>query len=456
MFKDVFGGIAVGGAAVACLTYINNKKTQKNINKLKDENQSLKTSVTKAESCLEESIEELKYTKESNDEIRKTFRALRTAYENLCKFHNQTSICFSQLIDPNMLADICDLTCTSDRDACLKRVEDVVTTINRLAITHKDEMLTEDQVDTKIDKLHTIIGEMSDELRDIIRNSEDDDDEDDDEIEATTVSPKRILFTDISGRLKSFEADPDVGFEVLDGSDPENNDYCIIAQNIPPLYNLLFDSIKDQLKNHHTATIDADAFDNLLDDMLITVSFSFVNDDEAVITAVNAVVPFEIFTEDISDDKFVVYTIKEGELKTDNVMRYFRNSSRGNTVSSRKENSAEGGVETEISETSEEEIDVSMSADNIQFVVETIGFNRDALQSFAGKLNILQKVNPDVAKNIMAGWGVILREIHTLKASNKLTDEAIQQEINAINALYTQLKKHRSQTKPYFNGSSMK
>jgi hypothetical protein len=122
---------------------------------------------------------------------------------------------------------------------------------------------------------------MSNTIKDIIDYADDDDDDDDDIVPDQlnqTVSPKHVILLDINGKSTCFDADPDDGFEILDGSDPENNDYCFIAQNIPKLYRVLFDSIKDQLKSHYVYKIDSELFDELLEDMVITVSVSFVNE----------------------------------------------------------------------------------------------------------------------------------------------------------------------------------
>lgn len=366
---------------------------------------------------------------------------------------------YRRISDVNMVADISNIKNIEIRDECLSEIEKVIDELSHIInITHENEV-TINHLPKVICDIDRKVETMCSNIKDIIKEYElhyeeedDEDDEDDEESEIQTISPRRVILKCLDGPDKIFEADLDGKFEVLDGSDTENNDYCIIAQNIPELYTFLFTSIKDQLKWHYTSEIDIDAFDSLLEDMIITVSLEFINDDDTMITSVNAVVPFEIFGSSVDNEKCKFYTVKEGELNINDVIRYFRINNGGNDIQSKSINTNESikttTIETEKKETqkvvkfSNRPTEIDLSDNTINYIVESICFNRDALKAFVGKLNILLKSNPEAGNTVKSSYIDLVQEIHQLQDNNMLDEITTARISNSLRVLISNMKRN--------------
>ncbi len=430
MLKSLFGGVALGASAAGIYTYFRHKKTLtpyvNEVNRYQRLEKELMTDKEKSDHM----VEEVKY-----------------AYKNLCEMHNRTIDAYDTLVNPDMLADISNINDDGYRDECLEEIERASKHIKSITyISDAGIFYTEDKLESDTSMLLNTTSTMSENIKRSIYdddNAFDDDDDDDNNSETQTVSPRKLILNRVDGEAKIFDTDPDVGFEVLDGSNPDANDYCIVAQNVPALYNFLFNSIKSQLQSHYVSKISADAFDNLLEDMIITISFSFINDTDAEITEINAVVPFEVFNDvsDIKNNK--IYCIKNGELTNDNIIHYFRSISPKHDVEGRKTSNSEVRSSSQKMEKKVvKNIDTSLSEENIKFITESIDFNRESLKSFVGKLGILLKANPEAGEAINDVFRTIIIEIHDAISENKLSDEYKASLVNTLKALNTNMRKN--------------
>lgn len=433
MSLKLFGGIAIGaviGGGVTYAFYRNKHKTAETENARFNE----------------------EYAHKMND-IVSNLREENN--KNIVKQQNTSAICdsilqsFHRFTDIDMIADIANIGDIEYRDRCFAEIEGATTDIEKLCNILDDNLLNSEKIADIRAKINLRIEKMCSEIKDIINICEDDDDDDDQLDENNvTISPKKIILNSIGGTSMVFDADPDDGFEVLDGSDVENNDYCFVAQNVPKLYNILFNSIRTQLAEHYVLKIDPDAFDMILEDMVITVSVSFINDTDVVVTAVNAVVPFEIFGITTSDKNFKIYSIQEGEITNDVIIRYFRSINSNDDIQNQQKNSNESCIKTETVIKSTEtpidydKLDVSLSDENIQFIINTIGFSRESLKAFFTKLNILCRVNPEAGGAIKEAFEYILRDIHSKKVNNQLNDDTKLHLANSLRALILNMKKN--------------
>ena len=154
-----------------------------------------------------------------------------------------------------------------------------------------------------------------------------------------------------------------------------------------------------------------------------------------VITAVNAVVPFEIFGINAPNQNIRIYTIKEGELDNDDIVHYFRGGDRNNNISNQQKDSkqimADSKEETKV-EVNTDTIDVSLSIANNQFIIDTIGFSKESLNAFIVKHGILHKFNTDAAEAIELAYADIIREIYCMKANNKLDEDTTLRIANSL------------------------
>ena len=382
--------------------------------------------------------------------------------------HNAKMVCeqvsnsYKELLNPDMLADITIMDDVDHIDECLSAIEKATKSIHNLSTSINFDCISNTTCKTFINDTNDIMGITTDIISKSIKTyqdnfmNNDDDDEDDDE-ELKLVSPKRVIINSIRGTSKIFEAEPDDGFEIIDGSDPDNNDYCIDSKNIPALYNFLFASVVDQLSCHYVAEIDKETFNTLIEDMVITVSLSFINETDVVITAVNAAVPFELFGESIDNNKYNIYTIHGGELELANVMDYFRSGCDSNNNKTSQNDSTKNSSITETENKKEEKkvvktnydkvsiaFDSAISDDAVQFIVDTIGYNRESLVAFIGKLKILMKANPEAGEAIYNAYNAIFEEVQILIHDEKLTEEDIARCYNSIRAIYSNMKKNYS------------
>lgn len=457
MSKKLFAGIAIGSAITTAVASIINASAKK------------KTDIKNAEieSQLKKLIEERDSAVSKLESDDERYQKLMNGYENICTFNNKLTQAFNIILNPDMIADIANIDEITLRDACLSEIENTVSIISKYVMI-KSDILSDSELQIIINKVTTQVDTMCDNIKDFINDyeniealrhdcelDEDDDDDDDDDFATVeeTVSPKKLILKGIDGSEKIFETDPDIGYEIIEGSDIENNDYCIYAQNDAKLYNFLQASIKDQLASHYTAKIDPKIFENIIEDLVITISFSFINETDAEITEVAAVIPFEIFKENKNNK---VYTIKEGEIKVDNIIHYFgsvNSTDINNKVQRYITESGSTKMETTTNETEEmlpqinrtEFVISSNMNDNIQYIVSTIGFNRDVLKAFIGKLDILHNANQEAWTSIYESFKDIILEINEFNVTDKLDDANKSRLCNTIQTLSRNMKRNYGQ-----------
>ena len=451
----VFGGIAAGaviGCGAAMLFY--NKK----IKELKIGRETAESELSKISYDYDQKLEKL--TVKYNDlEFTSSI-----AKQNIILLYNAMQDAYCKISNVDMLADISAIKDVPLRDKCFSYIDSAIVNIDKLCNLSDEAISVPAIVKNAIDNIHDCAKTMQLDISRILEmyTDNDDDEDDDDEYEndsdIETISPRHIILNCIDGKSMVFDADPDGGFEVLDGSDVENNDYCIVAQNVPKLYNILFDSVKEQLQSHYVAKINSDAFDMILDDLVITVSLEFINDTDAVITAVNAVVPFELFGLNTKEKTIQIYTIKEGELDNGDVIHYFRSALGSYNIQNQQEcleqDMAKTSKETEmeIAEATKSNIDVSVSDENIQFIINTIGYSKESLKSFMTKMAVLYRINSEAAESIESAYADIIREIYFIKANNKIDESNKLRIANLLRSLiYNMNRNHGSAIKAYMH-----
>lgn len=445
MSTKLFGGIAIGVTLTGCAAYfLYNKK----IKDIKDHEKNLEEEVSKINESLNIRTTERDTIDSNFQKLKNKYLSLDTDNNKMIKLYSYLIGAYASIIDVDMLADIANLTDIDDRDECLSKIEKAINTLKEIEDDANENLskLNHKQLESRIS---TTINDMGKNIKDIIDLSEDDADDEDDDI---TISPIKIIMKTLDGNTKIFDADPDDGFEVLDGSNPDENDYCIIAQNVPALYKFLFASIKDQLAYHYVSVINPDVFDALLEDMVITVSLSFINETDAEVTSVNAVVPFELFTEELVDKKYKVYCVKEGELDIADAVRYFKTH---NTDTDKDLGTNFTKPEQqEVTEIKKIQFDISnagLDDNTIQFLINTIGFNRDSLKSFFGKLKILMQTNPEAGESIKTAFIDIVTSINMKLVENELDEGAIIKATTSLKALILNMKKNYGSSLKSYN-----
>lgn len=453
MSVKFFGGVAIGAIVGGSIVYtsLNKKIKQQNI----DAAERIEEHEKEVANILEARDEIISDYEKEIAELKKTVTVAVEANINAGVLCNNGIELYRRLLDPDMLADIADIDDGDYRDECLSVIDDVASTISAKISNVNFANISNNDLGIIMKEITDNMDDATDKIKDVIDTyqSEHEDEEDDDENEVTTITPGRVIVDCLDGTKKFFNAEPDDGFEIIDGSNPTDNEFCIDAQNIPELYKFMFDSIKDQLSYHYVAEIDGNTFERLIEDMTIIVTLSYVNDDsmDMVVTAVNAVVPFELFGESIGDKMYKIYSIEGGELDLANALDYFRSnhSDRGNE--DRETNTDESSIKTEKPIKNEEEVvkpiqqlqfESPVSDDAIQFVIETVGYNRDSLMSFIGNLKVLMKVNSEAAESIYSAYSDIITEIQDLNNQGKLTDIELGKYYTSIKAIHTNMKKN--------------
>jgi hypothetical protein len=336
-----------------------------------------------------------------------------------------------------MIADISTISDIRLRDKCLKEIDDCVTYIST-HIIHKSELMDDDTTNDLISKVNKRVAVMVDSISELLEEAGDIDEEDDDDVDedVETVSPKKLILKGVDCPDKIFKLDPDIGFEVIEGSDPENNDYCIYAQNDANLYNFLRDSIRDQLSTHYSVKLNKDAFDDMIEDLLITVSFSFINETDAVITEVASVIQFNNF----KDRKNNTYVTKE---RYDHDNHVHSCTCGHDSVDTNDHDQSVNETETQEEENYEEVSMVSMPQDEIlTFLVDKVGANRDSMKHFINTLTILQKANPEAYESISDAFVDIMEDIEETDRNGKLTDEKKMEVRAQIKTIVRNMKKH--------------
>lgn len=441
MYKKLIGGAVMGtifGAGITAAIYNHKVKL-------------LKLQKAEAKVNSDEEIAKLN----SDLEFEQLYR------NKLGELHKSTISAFNHICNVDMLADISQL---NDIDSCLTAIKDAAQSITDASDIDFSVILDEKIVTAHKSMISDYATDACREIMDIIDNDDvddtdidvvddsDNDSDDDGDNEIPTISPKTIIIQSLDGSVKAFDAEPDIGFEVLDGSDPENNDYCIMAQNIPALYNFLHDSIKSQLKEHYVFKIDTDTFDYIIEDMVITVSLAFIDEATMVVTDASAVVPFEIFGETANDGTIKFYNIAEGELNIDSAIKYFGNTTSIDDIQNEPTGAVQNSVDTKEKKNPPEEkmvnkqiandFDTSLSDENIQYIFDTIGYNQQALKVFMGKLGVLMRINPEAGMTIYDAYVEILRDIHTHEDNDELTENKQNLISNSLKALINNMKKN--------------
>ena len=425
-----FAAGAVTAVAVTALMFENKFKHYKS--EKEGEISSLQNTKNSLQERLSAQEKDIAQLKDENSELSKKLSVLMNAYENVCTFYSKLTNGFNIILNPDMLADIASIKDVELRDKCLEEIEDAVASISK-HIVHKSELMADDDKDKLIDKIECHIETMCDNIKHIIIEYEESDDEDGDEGTdgAETVSPKKLILKGVDCDDRIFETDPDIGFEVLSGPEEGGNSYCIYAQNDAKLYNFLRDSIKDQMASHYTAKIDPEVFDNIIEDIVITVSFSFINETDAVITEVAAAIQFEVFS-----NKNNYYHVKGGDIDHDHVVHYIRVNNTPVNSDIGEKDVPKNGDET----TSTEEKTVEINP--VEFLVETIDYNQAEITAFIKKLIILEKANNEAWCVIYNSFNDILSDIIKLNESNELTELKKAEFVAQIKALNKNMKRN--------------
>jgi hypothetical protein len=435
--KSVFIGFVAGAATAAVVTKLT---LDGKFKKYQSEKEAEIAVLQNENSKLNKKLEELS----------SKYSIIMRGYENLCKYSCNMTKGFNIILDPDMIADISNICNISLRDACLREIEDCVEYISSFHI-HKSEFISDEELEEIIEKVNNRIENMANTIKENIdkddEESEDEEteiiDDEDDEIE--TVSPKKLILKGINCEDKIFETDPDIGFEVIKGPDTNNKYYCIYAQNDAKLYNFLKESIKDQLTNHYVARIDPDIFEEITDDLRITVSFEFINENDAEITEVAAVIPFEIFN---NKNKKKLYIVKDGDISNDQCLHVLRGNSHSSAGNIREENNSKPNEETTSEEVEKEEMieddkDTRPSAnDDIDYLVEVIGYNEASLKHFINRLNTLKKANNKGWEEINAELIDTTIKIDEVRKSGNL-DELKKADFRANIKALTQVMKNK-------------
>ena len=89
-------------------------------------------------------------------------------------------------------------------------------------------------------------------------------------------------------------------------------------------------------------------------------------------------------------------------------------------------------------------------ADCIQFIIDTIGFNREAINSFLEKLTILKIVNPEAWESIYIRFIEIIRDAKDIKDAKELDSENVAILHDRLQTLKVELgKNHGTEIRKY-------
>ena len=399
---------------------------------------------------------------------------LKFQYMEMCSLVNKMRSLLSNsrdryinLLNPDLFEEIGDLA-FDERSHCYEIINEINEMIDYIIkISENDPQdvnsLFNDNVEPIIDRLKQYLqahaSEEEDEDNvdtDISIDPDDDDDEDDDEddepmmpiLDIATFAIRNIK----TGRMKYFrKPGPEEGYPVLEGSDIENGEFRILANANPELYNFLLNCVKSQVrKGHIVANINPRVFDQMMDDIPIIIHLSLENEEYATITAINAVIPFEIFKHNKQ-----VYAVEDLEVElNDNIVRTLTGGICTNDVQDVEKCTCESCQQTEAEETEISEVAVTETtepdaqpAENVDagdwlvsFINESIGYNRDSLRSFIGKLAILMKADRKSGENIRNRFNDIIRSI---RSAQKDYDDGVvndEQHIEQLNTITQQLR----------------
>ena len=365
------------------------------------------------------------------EESSEVISVLRTTNELKNNIINSEIDALNRLADVNMYADISAINNIEIRNKCFEFIDMAKTAI-------KDHCGDPENFDSNI--IENIISDMESKIKNIIMNYDEEEDEDEITEDNAVVSPKAIVLKAINNRKPKIFNTTDIEFEIIDGSDTENNEYHVSVDSCVELYNFLFNTIKPQLHNQYAFKIDADAFDAMIDGMEIFATLSFINDDVMEIKQVHAYVPFEVF-----ENEGNFYYIEGGEILHGDIIEFSKHSASGINIQNKQSDSDKGGIKkTEPPKTQKMviDIDLSLSEENAEFLVSSINFNKEALKYFFAKLAILQKVNVEAYDAISTAFKDILHEIYIHKNNETLDDNTKRRYSTGIQALINNLKKN--------------
>lgn len=394
----------VGGAVGAAIMYaINNKKIRnQDVEKLKmlKETQSLKD-------ALETKSDKYKRLEDVNTTL------LDDVYDKLTNIH--------------MFADICN-TCDETRDRCFAVIDQAREQIK--------EHVSSNEFDR--DVVNTIITEMEDMLRTII-NSDDDCDCCDE-----VITPKSILTRSVSdpGGIRIFDTSG-VEFDILD-SDAENDRYFIRLEekDHEEMYNFFHKSVVEQQNAQYARAIDIDAFEESMKDISILMTLTALDDDRMIVTEFRAEIPFEVFSE---NGKF--YYIEGGELIPNDIIQFARSSASREHLQTKHEMLPKNcdSKETEDKEDEETIIEADLalfSQENIDFLAETVGFSKSALNYYIPKLSVLKEIDESAYETVYKAFTSILQTVYNMESENLLDEESKQKFRNALQCLIQNMKKN--------------
>lgn len=409
----------VGGTFIgACSMYVLNKRKIENLRNISikkdDEINTLRIENMEKDSSLKATVT--------------SYEAVLARRDNIEQLYIEVDKLINEFKNIDRIGEILNINNESNRNICIGMLDAIVEHIKNettkyVANLNTDPESVEYAVKNISADLNKKIRELDNKVHEFIQDNDDDDDEDligvsldddddEDEDDVFVIHPTDIVVKCVNGNNKVYKADSVEGFEViLADSDIEENQYCIMAQYIPELYSDLKASVMNQIKDHYVNQIDNESFEYLLDEVEIVIYLNLAEDNIALLSGVKAVIPFDVFSV-VTEDSGVLYFNTTDSIVEDVDLQYFIGYDEDDNNDS--SNNAESDPIIEDPENIEVIVD---------FVVESINFNRDSLKGFVGKLDILKEVNPDAALDAYKELFDIVREIHRAKNSNDISND---------------------------------
>ena len=312
---------------------------------------------------------------------------------------------YYELLDPIMWTKIMAIQQIDDRDECLSEINNA-----RNDIKNSND----------VDEIDDIVINATNIINGIIKTAKDEpvhDDEDDND--PVYIYPDKVIIDELYGNEPKEFFINDKGLEVLD-YDQDNDTYMVYARG--KLYKFLFNSIKDQLSYHYLAEINKKSFDELMEELPIVVTVSFIDDSMTMVVTdtTNMSIPFVMFGETNKNGECKIYTTREeGLFDLDDARKYFRSDDSDHDTETQQNDIPEDSVNTEIKKeekivvNNHGEFDSPLSEEAVMFISETVGYNRDSLKGFTKQLDILMTINPDAGDAIYNAYNDIVMDILT-------------------------------------------
>lgn len=396
------------------------------------------------------------------DHVQKQYDILEAEYEHeLDRYTTKNCIydlgtkAYRKIMDIDLIADISNIENIEMRDKALSIISNTIDKIREVFESEPANDLFDDSsrydevvkavnvyyggiIDSYIDNMTSNIKSILEEYENILDEEEEDEDDVFDDEEIIPISPRSIIFKCFNGNPKIFNTDG-LTFELLPNSDVDENIYYFSINSdteAKELYEFFKAGLAPQLQSHYTARIDVDVFNEVLDNITINFLAEFINDDDMEIKGYSAGdVHFNLMR---VENKYY-YTEGDDLLQSD-IVRFIRSDS-GNTTVSTDKKTTETSKEETLEKKEKVLIDLTKSDDMIEYLVETLQYNENALKAFFAKLVVLKNENFGAFVNISDLMSDMIGTLQDLQTEDKFTESARGTYHNILHKLIDTVKK---------------